>query len=903
MKNFRLILSIILIIHGLLSPAQEKSKGGILLERGAELWERFTVDMSSVPRDTVVSTLERAVNTLVKEGNPDLLCEGLNLLSQVYIDDYRTFGEAKSLAEYAILLNPEKKGSNYCMARCILANHSLFYNPSNTIRMVEDDDFSSEQFTSLVELITYTRIAANACYWAGDYASASALYNSIYNSFSDPDKAATLDKYSLVTYISASVEYAYYLISRGNISECLSIFQYCDELIDLHGLKTSTAMISFLRTWGYLLYRVGEYTDAINTLEAATILCGKYCGSTSGEMIECIRVLSEAYSMNNQHIKARKLLDETIKTVEDIIGNSLSLASLYSARGLVWFNEKNFQNSSEDYFEVVRINRSIRYHEPQSFCNLANSLLLAGRVEESLDVVETGISEFRDHLHKTFLSLSDRGRESYWALFGSHNIRQLTVVAATTEDKKGTLYNIALLSKGLLTDSSSQFLSFVNETADESVKKKWEEYLSIQHQLSDLIVLSKGDEDKYEALRNQLMEIESSLMFDVKAIGSYLNRLDCTWEQVARHLEEEDLAIEFTRYTAWNTREIRYIASVLSRGAAPVNIPLPSVKEETLMSMSPDRLYSNTELYNALFKPLEKLLRGKKRIYFSPAGCLNSIAIENILTPQKRRMSETYQMNRLSSTRQLVEQDSNQTWMSAAIFGGFNFNLGLEEMEYYAENVTNRGEKTSMHNWASLPGSRDEVKLVGDRLEDIHPVIVLGEEGVEESFLSLSGKGINLIHIATHGYYDKESVKKIRAQAVPEEDEMMEASGLVFSGANNTKTLEGVKDGLLSAREISRMNLIGCNLIVLSSCGSGLGITDAINESYGLVRAFKKAGCQSILMSLSDIDDNATRLFMEYFYEARMNGKDNRQAIYSARDRIKKEYPDPQYWAPFVLID
>lgn len=901
-KNLSLILSFILIIHASFAIAQEKTYGEKLLEKGTALWERFTVDMSSVPRDTVVSTLERAVRALVEEGDPDSLCEGLVMLSQVYIDDCRTFGDAKTLAEYAMTLSPEKKGRNYCMAQCLIANHSLIYNPSGAIRMVERINFDSA-ITSLVDYFLYARITANACYWSGDYASASSFYNTIYNSFSNPDETAILDKYSIVSYISASLEYAYYLISRGGVAECFNIIRYCDTLIERYELENSSVMVSALRTWGYLMYRAGEYDDAINSLEAAIVLSRAYCGRTSVELIECTRVLSEAYSVNKQYDKARRFLNDAIDAMDDMLGNSLYGASLYAARGLVWFQERNYLKSSEDYYKVVRINSHLRYYEPQTYCNLANSLRLAGKVEESLDVVGKAVREFKDHLRNTFLSLSDRGRENYWALFGSYNIRLMTVVAATPEDKYGTLYNLALLSKNLLMDCSSQFLSYVNDQADEAVKRKWAEYLSVQQQLSDMIVLSEKDENKYLELHDRLTGIESELMFDVNVAGSYLNRLDCDWEQVASHLGEDDVAIEFLRYSAWNTKETRYIASVLRHGEAPVNIPLPDMKEEILVAMPVGRIYNDTALYDALFKPLEKYLRGGKRVFFSLAGALNAIAVENLLTPNERRMSELYQMYRLSSTRQLLEPDLKQTWKSAVIFGGFDFNLGLEEMEYYAETTTNRGKDSGMHNWMPLPGSLEEANLVGGRLASLHPTIVKGEEGVEERFKLLSGKGVNLIHVATHGYFDKEAARTVRAQAVSEEDEAMEASGLVFSGANNMKPLEGIDDGLLSSREISRMNLIGCDLVVLSSCGSGLGITDAINESYGLVRAFKKAGCQSILMSLGDIDDNASRLFMEFFYDARTGGADNGQALTFAKEKLKKVYPDPKYWAPFVLID
>ena len=58
------------------------------------------------------------------------------------------------------------------------------------------------------------------------------------------------------------------------------------------------------------------------------------------------------------------------------------------------------------------------------------------------------------------------------------------------------------------------------------------------------------------------------------------------------------------------------------------------------------------------------------------------------------------------------------------------------------------------------------------------------------------------------------------------EDPMMR-SGLIMAGANKIleKTYEGstIDDGILTASEISNLDLSSCQLVVLSACETGLG--------------------------------------------------------------------------------
>ncbi|MBQ5550680.1 MAG: CHAT domain-containing protein, partial [Bacteroidales bacterium] len=55
--------------------------------------------------------------------------------------------------------------------------------------------------------------------------------------------------------------------------------------------------------------------------------------------------------------------------------------------------------------------------------------------------------------------------------------------------------------------------------------------------------------------------------------------------------------------------------------------------------------------------------------------------------------------------------------------------------------------------------------------------------------------------------------------------------------------------------------------------------------------------------SLWKVDDQATALFMEHFYKFLLQSGDRHEALKLAQDEVKKQHPDPWYWAAWVMLD
>ncbi len=145
--------------------------------------------------------------------------------------------------------------------------------------------------------------------------------------------------------------------------------------------------------------------------------------------------------------------------------------------------------------------------------------------------------------------------------------------------------------------------------------------------------------------------------------------------------------------------------------------------------------------------------------------------------------------------------------------------------------------------------------------------------------------------------------------AAPPAIDPLNRCGLLFAGANtalqghSNELPDGVQDGILTAKEISLLDLRDADLVVLSACETGKG--EITGEGvFGLQRAFKQAGAQTIIMSLWPVNDAATQLLMTEFYRNWItNHQSKRTAFRNAQQTVRMQYPEPVYWAGFVMLD
>jgi CHAT domain-containing protein len=131
---------------------------------------------------------------------------------------------------------------------------------------------------------------------------------------------------------------------------------------------------------------------------------------------------------------------------------------------------------------------------------------------------------------------------------------------------------------------------------------------------------------------------------------------------------------------------------------------------------------------------------------------------------------------------------------------------------------------------------------------------------------------------------------------------------LALAGANRAhEHARDENEGLLTAEEVSTLDLRGTEWVVLSACRSGIGEVWAWEGVLGMRRAFRLAGARSVIASEWDVDDDATQEWMEALYRARITGARSTaeamqrasRGVLAAR-RADGRSTHPFYWAAFT---
>ena len=338
-----------------------------------------------------------------------------------------------------------------------------------------------------------------------------------------------------------------------------------------------------------------------------------------------------------------------------------------------------------------------------------------------------------------------------------------------------------------------------------------------------------------------------------------------------------------------------------------------------------DKLYNinNRTIYDLIWEPLEKVIPMKSTVYVSGCGStlfLNLSAISN----GEVRLDSMYDIHNVMSTSVLLsEMPNQQTYQSAAIFGGIDYDTPLNTMAVeatkYSQNETKddyvmyRGEN-ERGSWGKLKYSLEEANNISTILRANKLLVETHTKSAasEEAFKSLSCSSPDIIHVSTHGFYYQPYIHNFRTEYsnnyfTGNNSDKQNFNGLLFSGANNAwrnnQFQENVDDGILTAKEVYSLNLSNTKLLTLSACQTGLGETNDIDGSEGLLRAFKVAGVKNVILTLWNVSDDATSSIMGLFYKNLIEIKNPKEALKKTILTIKNEMPDPYYWAPFIIVE
>ena len=688
---------------------------------------------------------------------------------------------------------------------------------------------------------------------------------------------------------------------------------------------------------------MGYYDRAVEIEEQEIALLKSYCKETDLDYITALHNLA-VYLMFSDLPRSLDMELKVLDLRRHILGESHILtigsrnvlAQIYSKMGDYGRAEDLAKESlalvEKHYGKYGQYYSSVLY-------NYGAFSFLNGHHDNTVKAMSEYVDYSSNMVLNYFTGLNAGNRNDFWSKYAKVFTLELPYYTYYSSDTgfAPILYNGMLLSKGLLLSADTQLRETILSSGDAELLSTYEQLCDMRDQLTQACgQVAQGDTTiNIDSLTQLVDRQEQLLVRKSSAVGDFTKNLRVKWQDVKAALKPEDLAIEFVRCPIDNDSVV-YMAVVLRADSSQPKV-YRLFEERELSDLS----YYDEQTAFKLFEPMAGELEGISNIYFSPDGELYNKAIENMPAGKGMFLSDLWNFYRLSSTRELVIQHDIPETGNAVIYGGIRYDADVSQLAY--DSNTNHGSRSlddlsfvadSLHLRAGasyLPATKNEAEEVERTLSAHHIPTSLktDTDATEMSFKVLPREGVRMLHIATHGFYwtEREATKMSKlsflqqstGQPADSEDKMLTRSGLLFAGANHVlKGLplpEGLDDGILTAKEISRMDLRGLDLVVLSACQTGLGEIKG-DGVFGLQRGFKKAGANTLLMTLWKVDDDATRLLMTHFYELLMSGHAKNVALRMAQHAVRTytvegetdpqkshPYKDPLFWAAFILLD
>lgn len=341
-------------------------------------------------------------------------------------------------------------------------------------------------------------------------------------------------------------------------------------------------------------------------------------------------------------------------------------------------------------------------------------------------------------------------------------------------------------------------------------------------------------------------------------------------------------------------------------------------------SRTPDVYDIPDKTIAALLEELAAKKGDRKRLFLAPAGDLFRLPFEVLPTDDGRYLIDEYYISYLSTGRDVLRFEAPTTGQPTEpiVAADPDFNFGDSESMIVPENTKLLGRQSrdldrGRWHFGHLPGTRQEGEQIAKMLT-VQPWV---QQAVLETRLKAS-RSPRILHIATHGFFLPDQKRDLNKEQFGLEtiggisesriDRLLGAklenpllrSGLALAGANTwlkgSELPPQAEDGILTAEDVSGLDLLDTELVVLSACETGLGEVHTAEGVFGLRRSFVLAGAKTLVMSLWKVPDKQTQELMEKFYRRVLEGRSRTDALREAQLEMKAKYPNPLYWGAFI---
>lgn len=741
----------------------------------------------------------------------------------------------------------------------------------------------------------------------------------------------------------------------GNYKNAVAIAESAVNMLMQY--NDTVQIASMLNTLSAYYSGVGNQEKAIATSRKSLELYSTLQGHKNDEALGLGNIARYSYIAHDYD----KALEYGKSAVEKYRMNGDSLSTFYAKAlgnyAIYCQAHGDLQSAVKHSKEALQIQSSVQgTQHPDNVVtlyNLASFYDLQGNVDSMQTYYGKALKLQTEVVRRNFSHLSTAGREMFWST--KKNVFNVASTYAYMRNTNDSLlsyaYNSCLMTKGILLNSEIDFRETLMRSGNTALLEKYNR-LGEMVKRQEALFQKENNSGETDRLQQQIVRLEREIMRESKLFGDFTDNMSITVERISSSMKPDEAAVELFDVPTANGHV--YYALIMRCGwKAPRYAFLFSdnyLNQITHEGLSfhqllkkkdgVDYIFGNPEVGSMVWNNIIKEMgEGVKDIYFSPTGLFYQWGIEYLCCDKGERINEKYGIHRVSSTKVLAQRKEAMPMTSAVVYGGIDYNIPVEVMKEVKDgvlvnyapvvvsstdsiSVLNDSEDVTFEKLSATRGSLDYLPFTSEEADSIAEQLMSKgldvklykeEQAIEESFKSLSGKTTSVLHIATHGFALGENASSRNELALilgasnAERDMTLNYSGLLFAGANNIlsgkKIPQGLDNGILTAKEISMMDLRNLDLVVLSACQTGLG---DIKEDgvFGLQRGFKKAGAHTILMSLWSVNDRATQLMMTSFYANLQNGMERNEAFRMAQQHVRDSgFSDPYYWASFILLD
>lgn len=421
-----------------------------------------------------------------------------------------------------------------------------------------------------------------------------------------------------------------------------------------------------------------------------------------------------------------------------------------------------------------------------------------------------------------------------------------------------------------------------------------------------------AEADSLAFFQNQLFDVTQEYEAFVRQLrqdfpketGAFYNLEYATVSDIQTQLRADELYIDY----AYDNKSLRILSiSKASAELEKVDIDQQfsealtamqeSLKDPLLMQRAKKESFIETshQLYEYLLLPIAHRLKDKSKITIAPEKELFYLPFEVLLPTdeikgfedldfwvKKCEISYQYSATIFRQLQKLPSIKDNSLLAFAPIFENEEGSeLAARDREILPDSLVRSVEGD---RFRPLPNSKKEVNTISQILSKKGQTKVLTENEASKNNLisALTAQSYQFLHIATHGIVNFNN-PKLSALAC-------------FQN-------ESSDENLLYANEIQLQD-IQADLVVLSSCESGIGRLVKGEGLLALSRSFIYAGAKNVLFSLWKVNDRHTSTLMIDFYKFYSEGASYSEALRKAKLKMLENpvTANPNYWSPFVLI-